>query len=89
MSRYEIPAKDEFYYKVIVGWDPPLLTFFVEVIDRAKDKARDDERRIVFWAGTSLREIYEVEQLASKVSRFAHLSDEMRRILYRDKDEWR
>jgi hypothetical protein len=40
MSRHEIPALDP-AHKVIVGWDPPMQTFFAQVIIRRKEKADD------------------------------------------------
>lgn len=67
MSRHEIPARDP-AHKVIVGWDHPLLTYFVQVIDRAKEDAGDDDK-FVLWAGTAPREIYDEDQLARRASR--------------------
>lgn len=87
MSRHEIPARDP-SHKVIVGWDPPLLTFFVQVIDRAKEDAGDDEK-FILWEGCSLREIYEIDRLARRVGKFAELTPQMRSTLYGDKDEGR
>lgn len=85
MSRHEIPARNP-THKVIVGWDHPLLTFFAQVIDRAKEDAGDDDK-MVLWLGTSLRELYEVEHLARVVGRYAELTPDMRARLYGDKDD--
>lgn len=68
MSRHELQARDP-NHKVIVGWDHPLLTFFVQVIDRRKEAARDDDK-FVLWRGTKPREIYEVDQLERIVMRY-------------------
>lgn len=87
MSRHEIPAKDP-AHKVIVGWDHPLLTFFVQVIDRKKEDAGDDDKFVV-WRGTSLRQIYEVEQLANLAGRYAEWTAKTGSTLYGDKDEGR
>jgi len=87
MSRHEIPAKDP-KHKIIVGWDHPLLTYFAQVIFRAKEAAGEDEK-FALWIGCSLREIYEVDQLARRISRFAQLTPKMRATLYGDKDEGR
>ncbi len=87
MSRHEIPARDP-AHKVIVGWDHPLLTYFVQVIDRA-DEALGRDDKFILWHGCTLREIYEVDQLARRVGRFAELTPEMRSTLYGDKDEGR
>jgi hypothetical protein len=85
MSRHEIPAKNP-DHKVIVGWDHPLLTYFAQVIDRAKEVTAPDDK-IVFWVGTGWREIYEVEDLARRIRNFAELSFLMRARLYADKDD--
>lgn len=87
MSRYEIAAFKP-GHKIVVGWDHPMQTFFVQVIDRRLEDAGEDEK-FVLWKGCSLREIYEVEQLAAAVRRHAHLSTDVRGFLYRDKDEGR
>lgn len=85
MSRHEIPGKDP-NHKVIVGWDHPLLTFFVQVIDRRKEQAGDDEY-MVLWSGTRPRELYEVDDLVREARQFVRLSPQMRARLYGDKDE--
>ncbi len=87
MSRHEIPARKP-EHKVIVGWDHPLQTFFVQVIDRRKEAAGDDEK-FVAWRGCELRDLYEVEDVARVVGRYAELTTEMRVTLYGDKDEGR
>lgn len=87
MSRHEIPARDS-AHKVIVGWDHPLLTFFVQVIDRAKEADGDDDK-FVLWRGCALREIYEIDQLARITDRYAVLTSGLRSTLYGDKDEGR
>jgi hypothetical protein len=87
MSRHEIPARNP-AHKVIIGWDHPLLTFFAQVIDRRKEDADEDDKFVV-WIGTRPREIYEINELARKVERYADVSAEIRTTLYGDKDEGR
>lgn len=87
MSRHEIPARDP-AHKIIVGWDHPLQTFFLQVIDRKKEAAGKDEK-FVRWLGCSLREIYEVDQLRQRLARYAELTPDMGATLYGDKDEGR
>jgi hypothetical protein len=87
MSRHELPAHDP-AHKVIVGWDHPLLTYFVQVIDRAKEAAGDDEK-FVMWRGTRPLELYEVGTLQRWTRKYAELTDEMAATLYGDKDEGR
>jgi hypothetical protein len=88
MSRHEIPARDPDAHKVIVGWDHPLLTYFVQVIDRRKEAAGEDEK-FVLWRGTSPREIYEIDHLRRLVHRYANFPPELGGMLYGDKDEGR
>ena len=87
MSRHEIPARDP-AHRIIVGWDHPLQTFFMQVIDRKKEAA-GRERKFVAWKGMVLREIYEVDHLERLLRPFAELSPEMGSKLYGDKDEGR
>jgi hypothetical protein len=90
MSRHELTARDP-AHKVIVGWDHPLLTFFVQVIDRAKEDAGDDDKddKFVLWRGTRPMEIYEIDQLGRIVGRYAEFTPEIGSTLYGDKDEGR
>jgi hypothetical protein len=85
MSRHEIPGFSP-ANKVIVGWDNPMQTFFMQVIDRKKENAGKDEK-FVSWRGTALREIYEVEDLRRRLSPYADLTRKMGSALYGDKDE--
>lgn len=87
MSRHEIPARDP-AHKIIVGWDHPMQTFFMQVIDRKKEDAGEDEK-FAAWHGCSLREIYEVDDLRRALRRYGDLSASMGATLYGDKDEGR
>jgi len=87
MSRHEIPAANP-AHKVIIGWDHPLQTFFVQIIDRELEAAGEDDK-FVRWRGTHLRELYEVEDLVRTVGKYAVVTAEMRATLYGDKDEGR
>lgn len=87
MSRHEIPARDP-RHKIIVGWDHPMQTFFLQVIDRQLEDDGADEK-FIRWEGCSLREIYEVDQLGRRMARYADLTAEMGTTLYGDKDEGR
>jgi hypothetical protein len=87
MSRHEIPAFDH-AHRVVVGWDRPLQTYFVQVIDRARE-SDDEDDKFVLWRGCRVRELYEIEDLARVVRRHAELTPEIRTTLYGDKDEGR
>lgn len=85
MSRHEIAAHNK-AHKVVVGWDPPLQTYFAQVIDRTADEAGWDDK-FVLWVGCRPREIPEIDQLANIIRRHAGLETEMRGKLYGDRDE--
>jgi hypothetical protein len=87
MSRHEIPARNP-AHKIIVGWDHPLQTFFMQVIDRKKEAAGRDDK-FVAWRGCEPREIYHVEDLRRYLRPYAELSPAMGATLYGDKDEGR
>lgn len=91
MSRHEIEARDPARHRVIVGWDPPLQTYFVHVIDRRRE-AIDDDRpgrsdKFDLWVGAKWRELYEIDELARHLAPYAELTNLMRAKLYRDKDD--
>lgn len=84
MSRHEIQGLDP-RDKVTVGWDHPLLTYFGQV---HRDGVEEDDNPI-HWVGTSLRELYEIDDLARAMRRYAVIPTELRGTLYGDKDEGR
>jgi hypothetical protein len=82
MSRHEI-ANDKGQW--VFGWDQPMLTFFLQL-----HKPDLDEGNPVIWLGTSLHEIYEVDDLVRKARKNGleiPYSDQV--TLYGDKDEGR
>lgn len=84
MSRHAVQAKNA-NHEVVVGWDHPLLTYFMIVYD--KRKKGDD--RVVAWKGTNLRELYEIADLRRLLHPYAELPMETATMLYGDKDEGR
>lgn len=89
MSRHEISAGNP-AYKIIIGWDQPLKTYFIQVIDRKiEDAGNDDHDKFVYWAGFEPREIYEIEDLVRHARPYANIPYELRTTLYGDKDEGR
>ena len=88
MSRHEIFARNP-AHKVIVGWHNSLQTYFVQVIDRGWEAAGDEKRRMLLWVGRRPNELYDVDQLAQKLIRFADLTPEMRSTHCGDKDAGR
>ena len=78
MSRYGFP--DQSGGDIVVGWDPPLSTFFVQ----AKFASPDDEPGV--WHGISPREIESVPDLYLIVRRElgVKLPDSIQNRLVRD-----
>jgi hypothetical protein len=85
MSRYTLTPINP-THEVVVGWDHPLLTYFLIVKDMTKENEDDS---IIRWVGTKYREIYEVDQLQLIASRYAPISADQAALLYGDKDEGR
>lgn len=58
---------------VIVGWDPPMTTYFAQVWD-SPDKSRHYESgNLLLWLGTSFSEVEEVDALKEAVEPFVTL----------------
>ncbi|MGY4295339.1 hypothetical protein ACVWXN_003434 [Bradyrhizobium sp. i1.4.4] len=87
MSRHEIQAFDP-VNTVIVGWDPPLQTFFAQVKSSLLEKTDPDDP-FLLWVGCSLREIDSVDGLVAALRGFANIDAEICKTLYDDKDEGR
>jgi hypothetical protein len=68
MSRYSIPAYETRYH-VVVGWDPPLETFFGQVFVPAA--TADDDDACVLWVGGALRALPTVAVLQACLRGYA------------------
>jgi hypothetical protein len=80
MSRYVVENEN---IEFLFGWDQPMLTFFLQI----NDKHADEDDGPLYWYGTGLREIYEVEDLASIAKRHGLQINHERQVnLYSDKD---
>jgi hypothetical protein len=53
----------------VVGYDPPLGTFFAQVIDPTRPE--DDERHVPLWVGTDVKEIISVAALVTALHDWA------------------
>ena len=82
MSRYHVDAKDAEHFTVIVGWDNPMQTFFVQVWDLAKEE--DDDEACVFWIGTHPGSVPTVTALVQAMSAYAALPGDIATQLERD-----
>jgi hypothetical protein len=81
MSRYVLPAHDR-TLRVTVGWDPPLQTFFGQVVRPATAPHADDT--LVVWIGTRAQEIPSVAQLGRQLAASAAMPRAMQARLARE-----
>jgi len=68
MSRYVLPAHDP-TLRVTVGWDPPLQTFFGQVVRPTTAPHADDT--LIAWLGTRAQEIPSVAHLCRQLAAYA------------------
>ena len=83
MSQHEI-AGHRLGFKVIVGWDQPLLTYFVHVFDAGWKREGP-----TIWLGDRPRELYDLDDLKRAIRQHADLPQELLVTLHRDRDEGR
>jgi hypothetical protein len=57
-------------YEIVLGWDNPLESFFVQVWDRSSD-----EEDPVLWMGAKPGEVATVEALAALVRPYGEIPD--------------
>lgn len=82
MSRHDLQPFDP-THDVVVGWDPPLHTFFAQVLDTKTDEA-DDNYEVV-WIGTSYGEVLDPAVAIAAVRPFATISDDLCHTLQDDR----
>ena len=81
MSRYTIAALHP-QHTCVVGYDPPLGTFFAQVWDQTIPAA---EEQMVLWVGTALEEIPTVHALATALSVYALIPPDVWQRLERER----
>ena len=81
MTTYHIKAKDP-KHDILVGWDPPMNSFFLHVIDTSKSE--DNPKRDVLWIGCTEHEIYNPDVVIEKAAPYAEIDPAMRDRLYKD-----
>lgn len=77
LSRPAIP-------EIVIGWDPPLQTFFGYVKDLSIDDDKADP--IILWVGTSWREVPTVDALVRHLTPWAFISSALRQALQTEAD---
>jgi hypothetical protein len=81
MSRYRITSHAS-RSEVIVGWDPPLETFFGQVFVPAA--AEEDDDACVLWVGGALRALPTVAVLQECLRGYATLPEDVVARLHHD-----
>ena len=70
MSRHYISRNP---LEIVVGWDPPLQTYFLQITDPTRD-----EEEFVLWRGTYPEELPTIESLTAVLTPYAALTEEWR-----------
>ena len=86
MSRYVLPAYDR-TLRVTVGWDPPLQTFFGQVVRPTRVPSTCGA--VVAWIGTRAQEIPSVAQLCRQLAAYAAIPRATQARLAREQRESR
>ena len=83
MSRHTI--RDDAQFEVVVGWDPPLDTLFLQVYD----KSLDEDMGPRLWRGIPPDTIRNLEQFRALVTEWAPLKPPVVDQLLKDMNEGR
>ena len=86
MSRHSIPSKDP-NHTVVVGWDPPLQTFFAQVRFVEVELADDDEAEPEYFLdeGNTFQQHPILDNLLHLLAPFADVPDTTKLQLANDK----
>lgn len=68
MSRHTIT---EGSVEAVIGWDPPLQTYFAQVWDRSRDE--DDPAAELLWIGCTPAEMTDPRSVCDKVTRWVQI----------------
>jgi hypothetical protein len=77
MSRYTIPAR-QLQHTCVVGYDPPLGTFFAQVYETSGTTRK---ARVIHWVGTGVQELLTVSDLATALQAYAVIPADVRQQL--------
>jgi hypothetical protein len=80
MSRYPIPTPSPYAFGV-VGYDPPLGTFFAQLW---APRGAQSEVQVVRWVGTDIQEIDTVDALAAAIADVTTIPTEIQEHLVRE-----
>lgn len=80
MSRLTLLTPPPYAY-CVVGYDPPLGTFFAQLYRKSE---ADRRARLVCWVGTDLHELPTIDALVTALADVVTLPAEIQRQLVRD-----
>jgi hypothetical protein len=85
MSHYDLLPRDaaDSHLEIAIGWDRPLNTYFVQVLDPTHDE--DVPGFEILWQGTSFGEILSVDEAIALVTPWAQIPPDLRAILILDR----
>ncbi len=85
MSRYELEPRDnaDSPLEIAIGWDRPLNTYFVQVLDPTHDE--EEPGFEILWRGTSFGEILSVDEAIALIVPWAEIPIDLRTILILDR----
>ena len=88
MSRHELEQRDkaiaEGQLEIAIGWDRPLNTYFVQVLDPTYDE--EDARFEVLWRGNRFGEILSTDEAIAMITPWAIIPADLRAALIADHD---
>ena len=70
MSRHTIISNEE--RQVVVGWDPPLWTFFAQEYDLTIPEDDDERDPVIWWVGYVPYQIPTLEELVDLLTARGH-----------------
>lgn len=85
MSRHELTARDDAnrHLDIVIGWDRPLNTYFVQVLDPTRDE--EEPGFEVLWQGTSLGAILSADDAIALVAPWVDIPTDLRALLILDR----
>lgn len=81
MPRIEVDESNP-RYEITIGWDTPMQTYFAQVEDRV-----DPGDDLVFWIGTSFREILDYSVLVPALAPYGTVTAEDLAYLWEETKE--
>lgn len=85
MSRYDLESRDiaDSHLEIAIGWDRPLATYFVQVLDPTRDE--EDPGFEILWQGTSFGEIPSVDDAIALIAPWIDIPADLRALLILDR----